>query len=92
MASPLSRDRLKGAMGRARGHVGRQRRHPIESGIAAGDQLLSAASPPTGIFCFNDEMGIGVLHAARRCGLHVPSDLSVVSSTTSASRSTSIHR
>ena len=84
MASPLSRDRLKGAMARAN-------RDPanvsvstaggdfsIESGIAGAEQLLSASKPPTGIFCFNDEMAIGVLHVARQRGLHVPHDLSVV--------------
>jgi LacI family transcriptional regulator, repressor for deo operon, udp, cdd, tsx, nupC, and nupG len=84
MASPLSRDRLKGATARA----DRDRTRvtiavaggdfSIESGIAAGDQLLSAARPPTGIFCFNDEMAIGVLHSARQRGLHVPDDLSVI--------------
>lgn len=84
MASPLSRDRLKGATAR----VDRDRTRvaivvaggdfSIESGIAAGDQLLSAARPPTGIFCFNDEMAIGVLHSARQRGLRVPDDLSVI--------------
>lgn len=84
MASPLSRDRLKGATARA----DRDRTRvtiavaggdfSIESGIAAGDQLLSAARPPTGIFCFNDEMAIGVLHSARQRRLHVPVDLSVI--------------
>jgi LacI family repressor for deo operon, udp, cdd, tsx, nupC, and nupG len=33
---------------------------------------------PTAIFCFNDEMAMGVLHHARRTGLVVPRDLSVV--------------
>ncbi len=84
MASPLSRDRLKGATARA----DRDRTRvtiavaggdfSIESGIAAGDQLLAASRPPTGIFCFNDEMAIGVLHSARQRGLHVPDDLSVI--------------
>lgn len=83
MASPLSRDRLKGTMARAN----RDRSvsvevaagdFSIESGIAAGEQLLAAAKPPTGIFCFNDEMAIGVLHTARQRGLQVPGDVSVV--------------
>jgi LacI family repressor for deo operon, udp, cdd, tsx, nupC, and nupG len=84
MASPLSRDRLKGVMARAN----RDRTRvtvsvaggdfSIESGIAAADQLLAASRPPTGIFCFNDEMAIGVLHAVRQRGLHVPNDVSVV--------------
>ena len=84
MASPLSRDRLKGAMARAN----RDRTRvtvsvaggdfSIESGIAAGDQLMSGSTPPTSIFCFNDEMAIGVVHTARQRGMRVPDDLSVV--------------
>ena len=84
MASPLSRDRLKGVMARA--NQDRRRMtvsvaggdFSIESGIAAGDQLLAAPKVPTGIFCFNDEMAIGVLHSARQRGVQVPEDLSVV--------------
>ena len=30
------------------------------------------------MFCFNDEMAIGVMEAARERGVHVPRDLSVV--------------
>ena len=84
MASPLSRDRLKGAMARANRDRARVSLtvaggdFSIESGIAGGEQLLGGAKPPTGIFCFNDEMAIGVLHAARLRGLRVPDDLSVI--------------
>ena len=84
MASPLSRDRLKGTMTRANRDKARVTisvaggDFSIESGIAAGEQLLSGAKPPTGIFCFNDEMAIGVLHAARQHGLRVPDDVSVI--------------
>jgi LacI family repressor for deo operon, udp, cdd, tsx, nupC, and nupG len=84
MASPLSRDRMKGTMARAN----RDRTRvtitvaggdfSIESGIAAGEQLLGGARPPTGIFCFNDEMAIGVLHTVRQRRLSVPDDVSVV--------------
>jgi LacI family repressor for deo operon, udp, cdd, tsx, nupC, and nupG len=34
--------------------------------------------PPTAIFCFNDEMAIGVLDMARQRSVRVPRDLSVV--------------
>jgi LacI family repressor for deo operon, udp, cdd, tsx, nupC, and nupG len=84
MVSPLSRDRLHGATARAKEEGARVTvsiaggDFSIESGIAAGDQLLSGASPCTGIFCFNDEMALGVVHAARQRGLRVPQDLSVV--------------
>jgi LacI family transcriptional regulator len=40
--------------------------------------LLDLPDPPTAIFAFNDSIAIGVLHAARDRGLHVPDDLSVV--------------
>lgn len=33
---------------------------------------------PTGIFCYNDRVAAGALHAATRLGLTVPDDLSVV--------------
>jgi LacI family repressor for deo operon, udp, cdd, tsx, nupC, and nupG len=84
MASPLSRDRLKGATARADRDRGRVTislvggDFSIESGIAAADQLLVGAKPPSAIFCFNDEMAIGVIHAARQGGHAVPDDLSVV--------------
>jgi len=48
------------------------------SGIAAGEQLLSLAEPPTAIFATNDDMALGLLTLARRRGLHVPQELSVV--------------
>jgi LacI family transcriptional regulator len=47
-------------------------------GIEAAEQLLALPEPPTAIFAFNDNLAIGVLHAARRRGLIVPEDLSVV--------------
>jgi LacI family transcriptional regulator len=50
----------------------------FESGLRAGEKLLSKARPPTAIFAANDEMAAGVLHAARRRGLDVPADLSIV--------------
>ncbi len=84
LVSPLSRDRLRGATERAAANQAEDSLvvlhgdFTIESGSAAGDQLLAAGEPPTAIFCFNDEMAIGVLGAARRRGLHVPEDLSLV--------------
>jgi len=47
-------------------------------GIEAAEQLLALDEPPTAIFAFNDNVAIGVLHAARRHGLSVPEDISVV--------------
>lgn len=84
LASPLSRDRLNGVTAQARA-VGLERTlavvhgdFSIESGVALGEKLLGKKDSPTAIFCFNDEMAIGVLNAARLHGLVVPRDLSVV--------------
>jgi LacI family repressor for deo operon, udp, cdd, tsx, nupC, and nupG len=84
LVSPLSRDRLRGAKTTAR------RRgccellvvngdFSVTSGIDAARHLLSSdAMPPTAIFCFNDEMAMGVLEVARERRMHIPRDLSVV--------------
>lgn len=46
------------------------------SGAAAYPQVM--AQRPTAVFCANDAMALGLLHAARRDGLTVPADLSLV--------------
>src|SRR5215831_16819855 len=84
LVSPLSRDRLRGATTRAR----QQRAErdfvvmtgdfSIESGAAGAERLLGRREPPTAIFCFNDEMAMGAIETAKRRGLRVPLDLSVV--------------
>jgi LacI family repressor for deo operon, udp, cdd, tsx, nupC, and nupG len=84
LVSPLSRDRLRGVRMRAK-LAGAEStleivagNFSIESGAEGADRLLSLAAPPTAIFCFNDEMAIGVLDVARQRGVRVPRDLSVV--------------
>ncbi len=83
LTSPLSRDRLRGAMTQARA-AGAARLltvahgdFSIESGIAGAARLLAQPQPPTAVFCFNDEMAIGVLDYAQRRGTRVPESLSV---------------
>jgi LacI family transcriptional regulator len=49
-----------------------------ETGFAGGTALLSLPEPPTAIFACNDTMALGVFEAARRRGLRIPQDLSVV--------------
>jgi len=49
-----------------------------ESGFTAGGRLLDLADRPTAIFAASDQMALGVYEAARRHGLRVPADLSVV--------------
>jgi LacI family repressor for deo operon, udp, cdd, tsx, nupC, and nupG len=84
LISPLSRDRLQGASARAkrqkatRDFVVMHGDFSIESGAAAAERLLGHDEPPTAIFCFSDEMAMGVLEVARRLGIDVPRLLSVV--------------
>jgi LacI family repressor for deo operon, udp, cdd, tsx, nupC, and nupG len=84
LASPLSRDRLRGVQSCAKENgAGRQVMvvngdFSIESGIAGAARLLAQQTPPTAVFCFNDEMAIGVLDYANRVGRSVPESLSVV--------------
>jgi LacI family transcriptional regulator len=49
-----------------------------ESGFACAQALLSLKRRPTAIFASCDQMAFGVYEAARRRGLRVPDDLSVV--------------
>ena len=83
LVSPLSRDRLRGASTTAKERgdgtltvVGGD--FTVESGAAAAARLLSGGQRPTAIFCFNDEMAMGVLDYARGAGIAVPADLSVI--------------
>jgi LacI family repressor for deo operon, udp, cdd, tsx, nupC, and nupG len=84
LVSPLSRDRLRGAMSRAR-KIGADRdvilmrgNFSIESGADAAERLLDLKHPPSAIFCFSDEMAMGVIDVARRRRVSVPRELSVV--------------
>ena len=80
----VSAERLRGAMMRAKKQRGERHVNvmngdfSIESGVVAAQRLLGRKDPPTALFCFNDEMAMGVLHTARRHDLRVPDDVSVV--------------
>ncbi|WGF88937.1 LacI family DNA-binding transcriptional regulator [Marinivivus vitaminiproducens] len=50
----------------------------IPAGEAAADRLLAGRRPPTAIVCASDHIAIGAMRAARKRGLAVPRDLSVV--------------
>lgn len=82
MVSGLSRDRLQGARSVRdagdRDVVVVHGDFTLASGEEAAERLLARRDRPTAIFCFNDQMAIGVLGVARRRGLMVPKDLSVV--------------
>jgi DNA-binding LacI/PurR family transcriptional regulator len=48
----------------------------VEGGHAAGTRLIETGA--TGIICASDQLALGAVRAARRAGLAVPDDLSVV--------------
>ncbi|KRE30508.1 LacI family DNA-binding transcriptional regulator [Agromyces sp. Soil535] len=50
----------------------------FEHGLRSAEMLLQSAEPPTAIFAGSDVSAMGVLEAARRQGISVPSELSVV--------------
>ncbi len=83
-ASFVSAERLRGAVARAKKErlekdvIVVQGDFSVASGEMGGERLLTEAKRPTAIFSFNDEMALGVLHTARRRGLRVPEDLSVI--------------
>ena len=52
--------------------------YSIEGGEAAAAMLLDLPDPPTAVFAFNDNMAVAVVREARKRGLRVPEDLSVV--------------
>ncbi|AKA38639.1 DNA-binding transcriptional regulator CytR [Yersinia ruckeri] len=49
-----------------------------EAGAEAFAQLMSLPKPPTAIFCHNDVMAIGAIWQAKKMGLQIPEDVSLV--------------
>jgi LacI family transcriptional regulator len=54
-----------------------------EEAVSAGGErgareLLSRPDRPTALFCYNDRMAMGVYRAARKLGLEIPGDVSVI--------------
>ncbi len=49
-----------------------------EAGRKAGQDLLGLSDPPTAVFAASDEIALGFIEEARRRGVRVPQDLSVV--------------
>jgi len=50
----------------------------LRDGAAGMAQLLALPEPPDAVFCFNDTLAFGALHAAYAAGKQVPRDLAVV--------------
>jgi LacI family transcriptional regulator len=51
-----------------------------ESGAELMRQLLALNPRPDGVFCYNDPMAIGAIHAILDAGLRVPADIAVIGS------------
>ncbi|MBP3962058.1 LacI family DNA-binding transcriptional regulator [Paenibacillus lignilyticus] len=49
-----------------------------DSGYRLALELFRSEDPPTAVFAANDMMAIGIIDAARECGLRVPEDVSVM--------------
>jgi DNA-binding LacI/PurR family transcriptional regulator len=47
------------------------------SGERAMRNLLALPEPPDAVFCFNDLMALGAMHAVKTAGLRVPEDLAI---------------
>jgi LacI family repressor for deo operon, udp, cdd, tsx, nupC, and nupG len=50
----------------------------IESGMLAVENLLAAKQTFTAVFCANDEMAMGAMHALKDHGFRIPEDVSVI--------------
>jgi LacI family transcriptional regulator len=48
------------------------------SGYLGASQLLDLSAPPTGIFCYNDRVAMGVYDALHERGVRIPDDVAVV--------------
>lgn len=47
-------------------------------GAEAMNRLLALPEPPDAVFCYNDLLAIGAMHALTRAGVRVPEDIAVV--------------
>lgn len=52
--------------------------YTFDSGLKAAERLIYGAGRPTALFAGNDEMATGAYVAARKAGLRIPEDISVV--------------
>jgi LacI family xylobiose transport system transcriptional regulator len=53
-------------------------RFQLDDGLRLAESLLELSDRPTAILCGNDLQALGVYEAARRAGLRIPQDVSVV--------------
>lgn len=48
------------------------------AGVLGTQRLLALPEPPDAVFCFNDLLALGAMHALREAGRRVPDDVAVV--------------
>jgi DNA-binding LacI/PurR family transcriptional regulator len=60
------------------GELERRGMFTVDDGVRLGSELLALPERPTAIVCGDDLQALGVYEAARRAGLRIPDDLSVV--------------
>lgn len=49
-----------------------------DGGFEAMQELLAVPEPPTAVFCHNDALAVGAMHAIQAAGLSIPGDISIV--------------
>lgn len=52
--------------------------YTYQSGVECAEWLLNSSSPPTAIFASNDQMAIGVMATAKKMGIDIPRELTVI--------------
>ena len=52
--------------------------YTVDSGVSCAEKLLLLRKRPTAIFCFNDEMAIGVMKLLKKQGFLIPEEVSVM--------------
>jgi LacI family transcriptional regulator/LacI family repressor for deo operon, udp, cdd, tsx, nupC, and nupG len=50
----------------------------FEDGYSNGKQMFAVDERPTAVFCYNDLVAIGLIHAVLELGLRVPDDVAVI--------------
>lgn len=50
----------------------------FESGASALSRLMALPQPPSAVFCHSDIVAIGAIHQAKKQGLKIPQDLSII--------------
>lgn len=48
------------------------------AGYQAMKRLLALPEPPTAVFCHNDVLAVGAMHAIQAAGLSIPGDMSII--------------